>query len=518
MRPEFTRCLALSLIVIFSVAAGPAASQDAPKAADTEITPWTPDDLLLAERASQWAISPDGKWAVWVRSRMDKDKNGSFSNLFLTNLETKKEIQLTRGTESHGQPKWSPDGALIAFTSSRPLPKPKPELARTQLWLIDPSGGEPYPASELARDIRSYRWAGNDNIIFSAQEEAALYEQELKKKKDATRVVDDVDHEPPVRLFKLSIKDKKVARLTENTDFIQRWATTPDGRLAVTVHEEYLSYEWDHKTLPKTFLYDLVKGERKPLFAGQRVVPQEIEWARDGSGAYVLAPYSTDPRFLEATITLVYFYDVASGRDVKVDLDWENGVGSGFAAAPDGFITLLAAGSRYRPARYIKTGLAWKRLDIEGEHTANLFDFAASLDAKTLVYEHSTPSLPTQWYRAGLEGNRLTNPAKITDLNSGFKNKVVAKSEVVRWKGALGEEVEGILFYPQKYQPGKRYPLLTAPHGGPAGADLDSWDEGWAYPHQLLSQRGAFVLVPELPRQLELRAQVRGVDLLRPLL
>ncbi len=115
---------------------------------------------------------------------------------------------------------------------------------------------------------------------------------------------------------------------------------------------QYLSFEWDHKILPKTFLYDLVKDERKELFAGQRVVPQEIEWARDGSGAYILAPYSTDPRFLEATITLVYFYDVASGRDVKVDLDWENGVGGGFAAAPDGFITLLAAGVRYRPARY----------------------------------------------------------------------------------------------------------------------------------------------------------------------
>ncbi len=122
---------------------------------------------------------------------------------------------------------------MIAFTSSRPLPKPKPELARTQLWLIDPFGGEPYPVSELARDIRSYRWAGNDTIIFSAQEDPALYEQELKKKKDTTRVVDDVDHEPPVRLFKLGIKDKKVTRLTDNTDFIRALggdARRPAGR------------------------------------------------------------------------------------------------------------------------------------------------------------------------------------------------------------------------------------------------------------------------------------------------
>ena len=37
---------------------------------------------------------------------------------------------------------------------------------------------------------------------------------------------------------------------------------------------------------------------------------------------------------------------------------------------------------------------------------------------------------------------------------------------------------------------------MTAPHGGPAGADLDAWSEDWAYAHQLLAQRGAFILKP----------------------
>ena len=40
---------------------------------------WTVEDVLLAESAGQFRVSPDGQWAVWVKTRMDKDKGGRVS-------------------------------------------------------------------------------------------------------------------------------------------------------------------------------------------------------------------------------------------------------------------------------------------------------------------------------------------------------------------------------------------------------------------------------------------------------
>jgi dipeptidyl aminopeptidase/acylaminoacyl peptidase len=491
-----TRASLLFAVLFVAVISVPLAAGDVPKPSPAKGPAWTPEDILSAELAFQWKISPDGKWAVWVKTQMEKDKNGRLSNLFLTNLETRKEVQLTRGSEAHGRPEWSPSGDRISFTSTRPLPKPNPDISRSQIWLMNPFGGEPWPLTDFVRGVQGYRWIDDDTIIFSAQEDPALFERELKTKKDTTRVVDDVEHEPPVRLFKLAVKDKKVTRLTENTDFIQSWAASSDGKKAVSVHGQYLSFEWDQKILPKTILHDLVTGESREIFAGQRIVPMDLEWARDGSGFYALAPYSSDPRFFMASITRVYFCDLTSGKSILVDLAWENGLGGGFEVVLDGFIALLADGVRYRPARYVKNGLAWTKTEIAGDHVGNLFNFDVSKDGRTIVYEHSSAGTPSQWYKATIAEDCLVDPLQITDLNPAFKDKAIAKTEVVRWKGALGEEIDGLLYYPKDYQPGKRYPLLTAPHGGPAGADLDSWDESWAYAHQLLSQRGAFILKP----------------------
>jgi dipeptidyl aminopeptidase/acylaminoacyl peptidase len=475
---------------------------DATESESDKKEPWKPEDIIFAEAAApQTRISPDAKWLVWVKSTGDKDKDTRVSNLILSSLTENREIPLTRGGDNNGQPQWSPDSQLIVFTSSRARPGAKPETAPVQIWLINAHGGEPWVLTELARAPRRVDWIDKDTIIFSAQEDPAFYEQELKRKKDDSEVVNDAEHEPPVRLYKISVKDKNITRLTTNTDWIANWSVSKDGKYVAAIHEKSLHYVFDQKVAPVTILHNLADGTEKQIFTEGRVRPYGFEWAPDNSGFYAWAPYSTDPKFLTATIVRLYFHDVAAGKSVQVPLDWENGIGSDLAATQDGFVVGLAAGARYETSHYTRTksgdSWSWKRAALEGEAAKNIQFFEVSEDGKTIVYFNSTASRLPQIYRAQLDGTKIVSPIQITKLNGGLlKNRTFAKTQVIRWKGANDEEVEGILYYPTNYEVGKKYPLITAIHGGPSGHDGDTWEDSWAYPNNLLTQRGAFLLKP----------------------
>ncbi|HVF91494.1 MAG TPA: prolyl oligopeptidase family serine peptidase [Blastocatellia bacterium] len=485
------------MMALFNVPVTPRAFAQAPQASPPASGKWTVDDLVMAETAGGAQISPDNRFVVWVKNVADKEKNERVSNLVLSSLTEKREVELTRGTDSSFGPKWSPDGQLIAFVSARPAPKAKPgDSPKPQLWLINPFGGEPWQLTSFARGVTNLEWADPDTIIFSAQEDPSLYENEIKEKKDTSIMVEDEEHAPPVRLFKFSIKSKKLTRLTDNADRIQSFTLSPDGSKAVTVHDRSMRFVYDNKIKPAVFLYDLGSGERRQIFEDRRFNIGRVRWARDGRGFYAASELSSHPEYLNATITELYFYDLATGAPVKVNLAWENGLAGGVEVTGKGFLALLANGARHRAARYTREGASWRREWIEGDHARNIFGLQIGRDDETLVLDYSTASTPAQIYRARLNGANLEAVVQVSDINQQLKKKTIARTEVIKWKGARDEEVEGILYYPHDFEPGRKYPLVVMPHGGPAAADFDSWSDRMSYPHNLVAQRGAFILKP----------------------
>jgi len=363
---------------------------------------------------------------------------------------------------------------------------------------MNPFGGEPWPLTSGDRSINEFDWADTNDIIYSAQEEPSDYEKTKKEQKDDTRVVEDEEHEPPVRLYKVDVKSAKVTRLTENTDRIQNFWLSPDKNHVVTWHDQSLRNAYDQSHKPAVFLTDLKTGGRKQIFTNATDhLLWPLTWQRDSRGFFAVNARTSNPRYSYPNILELRHYTLATGAIGNVDLQWDKGLRSAdFQVTSNGFVTLLADGVHPKLARYSLVGNQWQRQWVTNAQDGNIFSFQLGQDDKTFLYDLSNGSRPQQWFRGTLAENRIESPAQLTVINPRFEMKQTAKYEVVHWKGALNETVEGLLYYPLNYEPAKKYPLVVDLHGGPAWLFEDLWWGFATYNNNALNARGAFVFRP----------------------
>lgn len=450
---------------------------------------WTIDDVLKQESAGDFDVSPCGTWVVWVKSRPDFKENKTVSDLMLTSLEDSLHIQLTRGKFSDRSPKWSPDGKCIAFLSAREKEK------GAQVWLMNSRGGEPHAVTDLEKGARQFDWLDSLHIIFSARENPSFYESKLKEKKDDAIVVGDQEHFWPVRLFRLDTKTKKVERLTTNAGQVSEFAISPDGNWIVTNESQNVHYPYDNRIPPKQFLINLKENTRHEIFAEKNMKPNRFAWTLDGTGFYCSQPLASNPNDDYVSVQTLYYFDLKTKQYEQVPLDWKWRLGFfGFYVTREGVLTSLAHGTKNKLAFYTKTDGSWKRTFLEDEQSENMFIQHVSRNGEIAIFNYSTAgSLPRiKWGR--VSGNKLVDQREIIELNSYLKKKNIARAEVIDWKGAKGDKVEGILYYPHNYEQGKRYPLMASIHGGPAGADIDAFSERWSSYPNVLASKDCFTL------------------------
>ncbi len=489
--------VALALAVVPRVQSADAASE------------WTVDDVVNAEHINGFDLSPVAPGTVvWGKSSPDPDQNETVSHLFQSTADGE-TIQLTRGKDNSTQPRFSPDGRRIAFLSDRPLPESgktggSSDETGTQIWLLE--GGEPYPLTELTRPVQAFGWRDNRHIIFTARESAAQWEEALKERKDEARVVEDDVNEPPVRLFEVDLEAGRVVRLSHNSDRITSLFVAPDGRHAVTIHERSLRTEYDNSVRPEYRLWDLESGTSKIILEDHSFNVATVAWSTDGGQFYLANKRSPHPRYVETYTMEVWRFDVQESRVEQVPLDWERGVAwdtedeAGFdaylSATPDGFLVWLQDGAYPRVARYNGDGGNWRREWLQGPRATHMIAFVTRTvgDQTGIAFVCSSASSPPAFFQGELKGSVMEDPVCLADFGASWMDKRKARMEVVRWRGARGETVEGLLHYPHDYVPGERRPLVLLTHGGPFRVDTDAWAEGCYGAIQLFCARGAFVL------------------------
>ncbi|WP_440998635.1 S9 family peptidase [Fodinibius sp. SL11] len=459
---------------------------------------WTVEDVINQERASSLTFSPDGNSMVWVKYQPDKEKDASQSDLYLTHLDKRdngeyKTVQLTRGNESDYSPLFSKDGETIYFLSSRDEGK--------KLWAMSTLGGEPYEVHEFKTGISNIQWMGEQKLAFESNEGKTLYEQKYEEMKDNTVVVEDTAHFKAIRVYSFDLKDKNINRLTDNEYPVGQYKVSKNGHWMVTSHIMSPSYEADANPKPTYYLWNLEDGSKQQILNDGYQTPGNFEFTDDENGFYFVSVISSDPEWNGAGKSVLHYYSLENNNVTDVPIDWNWGLGGGFDVFGNDVMVSLANGPTRKLAYLEKNGADWRKKSVDaGDRNEHITVTAVGEDHKKFVYVYSTASLPPQYRLAELNEKRrsveIPEGNEVIKLNKYLDKKKKARTEVIRWTGALDEEVNGILYYPHDYEEGKKYPLVVTIHGGPSGVDLDQWNESWTDFNNIMAQKGAFVLQP----------------------
>ncbi|WP_369371098.1 prolyl oligopeptidase family serine peptidase [Promicromonospora sp. Populi] len=140
-------------------------------------------DLPLIRTVSRPTVHPDGAWAVVAVTRPDLDADATVGQLWRVPLaptdtgdpaDTTGEAadaprRLTRGFRDT-EPRFSPDGALVAFLRAQPQGAP-------QLWVLPTEGGEAVQVTDRKLGVSDFRWSpdGKSLAFLSREPEPGRY-------------------------------------------------------------------------------------------------------------------------------------------------------------------------------------------------------------------------------------------------------------------------------------------------------------------------------------------------------
>jgi len=126
-------------------------------AAQTKHVP-TVDELLTLKTVGGVVISPDAKRIAYTVGYGDFKTDTFMTQIWLIDVATGRNFQVTRGDKSSTQPRWSPDGMWLTFLSNRVEDK-------NQIFAINPLGGEAMQLTKSETSIGNYAWSDDGKSI-----------------------------------------------------------------------------------------------------------------------------------------------------------------------------------------------------------------------------------------------------------------------------------------------------------------------------------------------------------------
>lgn len=516
MRRKLALCAAFLFVPVIGLGPAVGLAQEA-KARRA----FTPADWYRVVTLSSPAFSPDGKMIAFTVTTVVEKENRRHSEVWIAPVDGGEPYRVTApGTES-SNPRWSPDGKYLFFTSRRP----GGEGSTWALRMDRPAGEamqvEGYPTGSTPRDGRFAVWTA------PAEEERARGEGEgegerrsdpyakmqpmarpphgaITKPLDPARF--DGRHvvelgykrngpgfvpnpaEPrkwrPTQLWMQAFGDTAKKMIT-NTPYSHRGAVvSPDGRWVAFLADARLrpdsvvQAELDSLALlpydpaihdaPRNdvdiYVISITGGEPRKV-AELMGSERNLAWSPDGRRLAFISNGGVRTGQNE-----LYVIDVRGGQPIKVLRNWPYEVSDFEWMSNNEIIFTAAIGGRDAVLRVSANG-GEPREVVSGRR--RFFGVSYDKNYRHVAFVASSIDRPTELFIATTDGRserRLT----------GFNDALVAEiefptAERFTYKSVGGREIEAWLMYPYGYEPGKKYPLVLYIHGGPHSRYGENW-------------------------------------------
>jgi dipeptidyl aminopeptidase/acylaminoacyl peptidase len=440
---------------------------------------FTPIDELRIKTIQSARLSPNGKQVVYALKQNDPEQDTTSTQLWLLDVHSGEQHQITHQGNQNSSPEWSPDGKQIAFRSDR--------AEKNQIYILPLEGGEARQFTHLEQGVGGGpRWSPDGNsIAFTAGPKEQPYEP--GKPYRITRFVyrfDGIGYLDPAvqNVFVQSLDTDEARQLTQGKGIARDLKWSPDGRQILYLEAadpgRFELFSAKIKTV------DLEGDDREVLGLDWGWIAG-ASWSADGKRILFSGNKAGKPMGSKADL---WALDPASGKmeSRTAGLKYGNVYGFGNVLPLDenhvlGEVLRAGMGETYRIA--ISGPEAIEPI-LQGERSASLQD----LGKDAILFIQNTPANPSELALASLDGQ---NEKLLTTNNLPLLEEIdMPEVKTLRFDNGQGIEIEGWIMLPPHGE--APYPLILYIHGGPHGA------YGYSYrpDFNMLAGAGFAVLYP----------------------
>jgi dipeptidyl aminopeptidase/acylaminoacyl peptidase len=464
----------------------------------------TIDDHFQIRGVHDPQLSPDAQWVVYAvhTAQLKDDKNEE--RIWMVPTAGGGAVALTAEGVSSSHPRWSPDGKFIAFLSER-------GDAQTQIWLLNRMGGEAERLTDTPQDVEDFAWSPDGRRIAVVLRDASPEEleaaKEAKNKDKGSNAKDKKETAKPwvidrlqfkfdeigyldrrrTHLYLFDLAVKSMTQLTSGDYDDSEPAWSPDGKLLAfssnrSKPEPDINYNSDIWVVAAD---NADKGAQLTQVTTNPGADTTPAWSPDGK--WITYMSQLDPRLFDYATKHIAVSPAVGGEAHVLTLALDR-VSITPRFSPDGkFVYFIADDDGTQNVCRVPVVGGEITRPVGGRLMVNDYSLAKTGD---LVAQIATIDRPDELFAVSASDGKLT---QITHVNDALMAQLkVTHGEYVHFKSKDGTIVSGYLYKPLDYVPGKKYPTILRPHGGPVWAYYAEFD----HLPQLLAANGYAVLFP----------------------